>query len=102
MFRTWWRMLAACSVCGYSYEREEGYWVGALIINLAVAELCFALLFAVVVVVTMPEIPWQPLLAAALVTNAVLPALFYPYSKTLWMALDLYLHPLEGTRRLGR
>jgi hypothetical protein len=27
--------------------------------------------------------------------NAALPVLFYPVSKTLWMALELSWHPLE-------
>jgi uncharacterized protein (DUF983 family) len=101
VFRSWFHMRTACPECGYSYEREEGYWVGALIVNIAVAEFCFAVLFAAVVLATMPDVPWQPLLVAALVTNGLLPAVFYPYSKTLWMAIDLYLHPLEGRKRLG-
>jgi Protein of unknown function (DUF983) len=94
-------MLPACDDCGYSYEREEGYWVGALIMNIAVAEACFAVLFVAVVLATMPDVAWAPLLGAALFTNALLPLVFYPYSKTLWMAVDLYLHPLEGRTRLG-
>jgi uncharacterized protein DUF983 len=95
-------MRPACTECGYSYEREEGYWVGALIMNIAAADVCFAVLFAAVVLATMPDVAWAPLLAVAIFTNALLPALFYPYSKTLWMAVDLYMHPVDGSRRLGR
>ena len=94
-------MFRACDECGYSYEREEGYWVGALIMNIAFAEACFAALFAAVVLATMPDVAWAPLLGVALFTNTLLPVVFYPYSKTLWMAVDLYLHPLEGHTRLG-
>ena len=93
-FRGWFTMREACDACGYHFEREEGYWVGALIVNMAVAEVWFALLFVTVILLTMPDVGWEPLLAVAVVTNTVLPILFYPYSKSLWMAIDLFIHPL--------
>jgi hypothetical protein len=52
VFRSWFHMLPACDDCGYSYEREEGYWVGALIMNIAVAEACFAC--------CVPQWCWRP------------------------------------------
>jgi hypothetical protein len=88
-------MLDRCSVCGYNFEREEGYWVGALIVNIAFAEAWFAVLFAVVLIATLPDVAWVPLLVVALVTNGLLPVIFYPYSRSLWMAVDLYFHPPE-------
>jgi hypothetical protein len=42
-----------------------------------------------------PEVPWGALAAVTLGTMAILPILFYPLSKTLWMALELSWHPLE-------
>jgi hypothetical protein len=27
-------------------------------------------------------------------TNMVVPVLFYPLSKTVWVAIDIYFHPL--------
>ncbi len=85
-----------CGVCGYSFEREEGYFVGALIVNIAVAEAWFFALFMVVVIATSPGVAWGPLLIVALVTNGLLPVVFYPYSKSLWMAVDLAVHPVRG------
>jgi hypothetical protein len=32
----------------------------------------------------------------ALLTNGLLPVVFYPWSKTIWMALDLYFHHDPG------
>ena len=93
VFRSWFKMRDACPHCAYSFSREDGYWVGALIVNIAVAEAWFALLFAAVVLATMPDVAWQPLLVVGVVTNGLLPALFYPYSKTLWMAVHLYFVP---------
>ncbi len=31
--------------------------------------------------------------------NVVFPIFFYPLSKTVWMAIDLYFHPLEAAER---
>ena len=99
VFQTFFRMNPRCSQCDYTFERESGYWTGAMIVNIAVAEIWFALLFGAVVLATMPDVAWVPLLVVALVTNGLLPIAFYPRSKTLWMALDLYFHPHEAPRK---
>jgi uncharacterized protein (DUF983 family) len=95
IFDSFFRIKPACPQCGYVFERQPGYWVGAATVNIAVAEAWFFILFVAVLLSTLPEVPWQPLVIVALLTNGVLPALFYPHSKTFWMAIDLYLHPLK-------
>lgn len=99
VFRGWFKMHPRCSTCNYQFEREEGYWTGAMIVNIAFVEAIFFFLFIGIVLAQMPDIRWSTLLIAGLVTNAVLPVIFYPYSKTLWMAVDLYTHPLEDQER---
>jgi hypothetical protein len=73
--------------------REEGYWVGAIIVNLALTMAFFALIFAVGVLLTIPDPAWTPILVAALVMSALFPVWFFPRSKTVWMAFDLYFIP---------
>lgn len=63
-----------------------------MIVNTAVTETIFVLLFVAVLFATIPDVQWVPLLTVALATNALVPVLFYPYSKTVWMAVDLYFH----------
>jgi uncharacterized protein (DUF983 family) len=109
IFDSYFKLKQRCPTCGYSFERESGYWVGAIIINMAVAEIVFFVLFIAVVLATMPDVDWVALLVVALVTNAIMPVIFYPFSKTVWMAGDLYFHHYkegeqamdakEGTRR---
>ena len=94
-FRTYFEMEPRCDVCDYWFEREEGYWTGAMIVNIAVCEAWFFLLFIGTVLLTLPDVAWAPLLIVGLVTNGLLPVVFYPFSKSIWMALDLYTHPLE-------
>jgi uncharacterized protein (DUF983 family) len=92
-FSSYFTLRESCPVCGYGFYREEGYWVGAMIVNIAACILWFFVLFVGALAVTWPDINWAAVLAIALVTNGLLPVLFYPQSKTVWMALDLHFHP---------
>jgi uncharacterized protein (DUF983 family) len=84
-----------CRGCGHRFERHEGYWVGAVAINTVVTILVFAVVFVGGMVITWPDVPWNLLLVVTVTVNIVFPILFYPWSKTLWVALDLAIHPPE-------
>jgi hypothetical protein len=88
-------MLENCGSCGLHFEREDGYWVGALIINTTVAFGTFIVLFVGGILLTWPDVPWGTLGVVTVVAMAIVPLLFYPLSKTIWMALELSWHPLE-------
>ncbi|HEY4606211.1 MAG TPA: DUF983 domain-containing protein [Acidimicrobiia bacterium] len=85
-----------CGRCGLRFEREQGYWVGALIINTTVTFASFLVLFVGGMVAFWPVVPWAALMGVTVGVNAVLPILFYPLSKTLWIAFELSWHPLEA------
>ncbi len=103
LFRRWTEMVDECPRCGLVYEREEGYWLGAIIINTLLSGLIIALLIALAVSLTWPDIPALPLLAAGLPIGIALPIALYPISKTLWVAVDIcFLHPLRPWRRRKR
>jgi hypothetical protein len=63
-----------------------------MVINMGVAMAAFFVVFIAAVLLTMPDVDWAPLLLVTLVTNALVPLLFYPFSKTVWMAGDLHFH----------
>lgn len=84
-----------CARCGLRFEREPGYWVGAVIINTVMIFVTFLLVFGGLVVITWPDVPWATVLVVTLVINAAVPVLFYPISKAMWLALELSWHPLE-------
>lgn len=94
-FDTWFGMREDCVACGLHFEREPGYWVGAVIINTAVIFGTFLVVFGGMVLLTWPAVPWVTVLVVTLVANMVIPAVFYPMSKTAWLALELSWHPLE-------
>ena len=84
-----------CQRCGLKFEREEGYWVGAMIINTTFTFATFLIVFAGAILLTWPDVPWVGVLVTTVLANLVIPIWFYPISKTLWAALELSWHPLE-------
>jgi uncharacterized protein (DUF983 family) len=95
LFRHWFHMVERCPRCELRFERVEGHWLGSLGLNVMVS---FATLFVVLVVgfvVTYPEPPVGPLIAIGLVVALVLPLVFFPFSKTLWTAIDVLMRPLH-------
>jgi uncharacterized protein (DUF983 family) len=95
LFRGWFKMYERCPVCGFYYEREEGYFTGAMAINLVISELLLAAL-----AIPLALQPWMSLMLLVVIgaTLAILfPILFYRHSKGLWMSIDHILHPVEQT-----
>jgi len=88
-------MKESCDRCGFRFEREPGYWVGAVTINTVVIFATFLVVFGGSVLLTWPDVPWAWVLIVTLVVNLFVPTVFYPVSKTLWSALELSWHPLE-------
>ncbi len=99
VFRSWGQMRDECPGCGHHFEREEGYWVGAMIVNLGVAQLLFMAWFVGGMAVTYPDIPWTPLLVVSALLMVVLPIWAYPRSKTVWVWLDEIVHPYGEEER---
>jgi hypothetical protein len=69
--------------------------MGSLGLNTVVTSAALMLTLAVTVAFTQPDIPAGPLIAAGAVISVVLPILFFPFSRTLWSAIDLAMRPLE-------
>jgi uncharacterized protein (DUF983 family) len=84
-----------CPSCTWTFEREEGYWVGAMVVIFAVVEVLFALLLLVGILATWPDVPWTVLLIAGLVLNAASPFLLYRWSKGVWIGLHTAFVPAE-------
>jgi uncharacterized protein (DUF983 family) len=94
LFSQWVRMRERCPVCRIRLERgEEGYQVGAYMFNIVAAELIFAAIFLAVLVYTWPTPPWDELLYGGVAIMIGAPFIFYPFSKTLFLAFDLIFRP---------
>ncbi len=83
-----------CPVCGVRFEREEGYFLGAYALNLVVAEfLGLGLAIALIFGTDLRDLPliWQEVIAVALAI--AFPVALFPFSRTVWIAMDLIFHP---------
>lgn len=89
IFNRFFAIKDACPRCGLDLVREEGYYVGAMTVNILVAELLTVFLIAVVTIWTWPNLPVNTLIFVAVGVNILIPVLFYPLTKTLWLAIDL-------------
>jgi uncharacterized protein (DUF983 family) len=97
LYETWFRMRDRCPTCGMRFEREPGFFVGAYLINLAIVIVALFVLCMVLVAVKASDADAP--IAGFLVVGAAI-ALFapvgcYPFSRTLWSAIDLAMTPLE-------
>jgi uncharacterized protein (DUF983 family) len=83
------RIREHCPACEYVFVREDGYWLGAMIVNIAVAEAVFLLLFVGGMIATWPDVPWLQLGVVSVGAMIVTPVVFLPWSRTIWVAIDL-------------
>jgi uncharacterized protein (DUF983 family) len=96
LFRHWFRMAERCPRCGYRFQREEGFQLGGYVINFGVTETLVCLVIAgfILAASSNPDISIWPAVIAGLIAAVVTPVLFYPFSRTIWAAIDLALTPL--------
>jgi hypothetical protein len=96
VYARWFTMAKRCPRCGLAFERGEGFWLGAMAINLGVTEAVFGASFVIAAVLTWPHVPWAWLTVAAVAMNVVIPILFYPFSQTIFLAIDIVLHQIDN------
>ncbi len=97
IYDSWFRMKDRCPTCGLLFEREPGFFVGAYLINFAIAEgLLFVLIMGFVFWKDQhPDAGVTGPVVVAVFLGVVAPLLFYPFSRTIWSALDIGMTPLE-------
>jgi uncharacterized protein (DUF983 family) len=101
LFRRGYTMYEKCSVCGWRFERESGYWTGAIALNLVVTELLIAIV--IVPLATWLAITQQPitlLLIIGLPMPFIIPFLFFRHAKSFWMSIDFWFHPVDPEERM--
>jgi hypothetical protein len=81
-------MVPDCPECGLHFEREQGYWAGALAINIVATGGLFTLVFVALLIATIPKVPVAPLLFVLVPIALFGPIVYYPFSKTVWVAVD--------------
>ncbi len=89
-------MVEHCPRCDLKFERVEGHLTGALGVNTVLSIIVVFIVGLVGLIATFPELPVVPLTAIVTGTAVLFPIFFYPFSKTVWTAVDLRMRPPEG------
>lgn len=90
-------MCPNCPVCGLHFDREPegGYWLGSYTVNLMTTEAVFVVFFVGALMLTWPDPPWELLTWLDVALMVAFPVFFFPFSKTLFIAVDLTFRPHE-------
>ncbi len=90
VWRAPFRMHAACPVCHLVYEREPGYFTGAMYAS-----------YFLGIFLTLPVWMWMlfagaelvPILVVAFLLVLALTPVSFHYSRVIWMHIDCYFNP---------
>jgi hypothetical protein len=92
-------MAERCPTCGFRLDQGDGAFLGAMAINYGVAGTLFIAILIIWVAATAPDVPVLPLLLVSLGVTGGAILFFFPFSKTLWAAIDVMLHRMDRTDR---
>ncbi len=94
LFRGFFSMYPACLSCGLRFEREQGYFVGAIYIN-----------YGATAIIMIAGFFWLDRLIELSLAHQLIfwssfavsfPLFFFRYSKSLWLSLDYIVSPEEA------
>jgi hypothetical protein len=70
--------------------------LGAITMNTILTFGAILIVLVVGMVVTYPEIATVPIMAGCAAVAVVVPIVAYPFTHTVWAAVDLAMHPLDA------
>ena len=91
LYGSFFKMKHHCSRCGLIFEREQGYFIGALYINVIVTE--SLLLFLFILYYTIRPVSEDALYVVLFSLALILPLIFFRHSRSLWLAVDHIIEP---------
>lgn len=94
LFSGWIKLRTSCDNCGLHFERgEHDHFLGAYLLNFIIAELLVVIALVGVMLLTWPDVPWAALKWGLVIMVIPAPVLTYPFSRAVWLALDLQFQP---------
>jgi uncharacterized protein (DUF983 family) len=96
LFRGVFRMLPVCPECGLSYFPEQGYYVGAMIINYVITTAIVVAIFLLSLL--LPDFTTFSINSKILIWMAfaiVLSLLLVRHSYSFWLGIDFWIKPRQ-------
>lgn len=86
-------MVDECPRCGLRFERKEGTSLGAVVVNTAVSAALVLIALGIAMATLGTDTSRLTLLAIVAPFGTIFPILFDPFSRTIWLAIDLAMSP---------
>lgn len=81
-----------CPYCDALFKREEGFFVGAIAVNVVTTEL--VILAAYVASLPLIGSHYETIITVLLVVAVIFPVAFYHHSWSIWLSLDHFVESL--------
>lgn len=81
-----------CRTCGIKWHREHGFELGPISLNVVITFGALGLGMVVAFIATAPDFPVAALTIGFVIGAIVIPVLVFPFTNTLWLAVDLLAH----------
>jgi uncharacterized protein (DUF983 family) len=91
LYKSLFRMNRSCSCCGLVFEREQGYFVGAIYVNVIVTELLLGLIYFIYFFTASVFDPRADIVMVVLAL--LLPMLLYHHARGIWLCFDQIIDP---------
>lgn len=82
-----------CPTCGLHFEREDGYWLGSMIVIMGMVLGTFGVVTVGGIALFWPDVPWTAVTIAGIAANVLVPTLGYGYAKSVWQGLSWGFSP---------
>jgi len=92
LFRRWLKVNPRCPRCSLRLEREEGGFLGAMVINYAVTAAVWLVVLVAWLALDLPEVHVAALTITSIAIAVLVPLAFYPFSKTVWAGVDYLVY----------
>ena len=86
-----------CSESDLHFDRGDGYWLGAMMFNMAFGMGSVIVVFILTIVVTSPDPNWDLTIILVVATGLIGPLAFFPFSRALWIAAERAARLRDGT-----
>jgi uncharacterized protein (DUF983 family) len=87
----WFKLRERCGVCGLGLRRapESDEWFGGYFINLIISQLLMLVVVIGYVIYRWPAVPWNTVEVLTIAMIFVSSIASYPFSKLVWIAVEL-------------
>jgi uncharacterized protein (DUF983 family) len=83
-----------CSSCRVIFNREQGFFVGAILVNVVSTEAVILLTY--MISISLFSLQWQYIVPVLLTIGILFPIVFFHHSWSIWLTFD---HLVEGLPR---